>query len=365
MKKNRQDQWIENLSAYLDGEVTIQERRKLEVLLQENESLRQQLSALAKTRALLRHAPRLKAPRNFTLTAAMLPQKQGSAFWLPMMSTSSILAAVALIVTYVFNLTSFASPKMMPNYAMDTAPMAESMTTAAEVAPLEDASQKSTEPTEAPLIIQWFGNLATGKGGGGPETAILAQEAPAPASEQLAIAGEAPATAAEEPARAMDEVLLDAAAPQVLPEEGAASDMQIFAAEAPTDITAEQPAAPLSEGIPLPTASAMSNEQPALLQAEATSDVLTFPAPMATTIPESRQLETAPLLQNPILGIAPAEEQGRIIQDTAENIPAPAFPIDSESQKTSIGILVLRASLLLVSLFTGIIAILLRYRQGR
>lgn len=359
MTKIRQDQWIESLSAYLDGELSIPERRKLEVMLHENESFLQQLNALEKTRALLRHAPRVKVPHNFTLTAAMLPNKQPNTFWLPMMSTSSVLAAVVLIITYVFNFATLASPKMIENLAMDTAPMAESMAASAEVAPQDAASEKSTAPTESPMIIQWFGNMATGKGGGGggdpvPQSAIMAQEAPAAADAASAMASE--------------ETLIEPAMTEIVPED-AAPETQMFAAEAPAANPVEEPDLSQSREIPLDAAAALPTGQSAPLlseatQTEAAAEGQPLTRPTATGIPEARSLESETPLQNPILGIAPMEEQGEIIVDTSEDLPVPAMPFEAESQDSTSGILILRGALLFISLLSGTIAIFLSRGQN-
>jgi len=59
----------ELLSAYLDGELNARDRARLENRLQTSTDLRSALDDLQRTRALLRTQPRLRAPRNFTLTA--------------------------------------------------------------------------------------------------------------------------------------------------------------------------------------------------------------------------------------------------------------------------------------------------------
>jgi anti-sigma factor RsiW len=359
MIKIRQDQWIESLSAYLDGELPIPERRKLEVMLHENDILLQQLNTLEKTRALLRHAPRLKVPHNFTLTAAMLPQKQVTPFWLPLMSSSSVLAAVFLILTYVFNSPTLASPKMIENYAMDAAPMAESITASAEVAPQETASEEGAAPTEPPMIIQWFGNMAMGKGGGGgadpaPEAAILAQEAPAAAVDNSAMAEEEP--------------LMDSAMTEILPE-GITPETQMFAAEAPAPSPAEESDLSLSGETPSDATTVLPLEQstplfPEATQMEATSEGESLTIPTATAIPVARSLESETPLQNPILGIAPVEEQGEIIADASEYLPVPAMPFEEDSQDRTSGILILRGVLLFISLLSGTIAIFISRRQN-
>lgn len=60
----------ESLSAYLDGELNARDKARLENRLQTSTDLRSALDDLQHTRALLRAQPRLRAPRNFTLTAA-------------------------------------------------------------------------------------------------------------------------------------------------------------------------------------------------------------------------------------------------------------------------------------------------------
>jgi hypothetical protein len=59
---------IEQLSAYLDGELTSRQRMALEARLRTQAALRAELEQLQKTRSMLRSLPRLRAPHNFTLS---------------------------------------------------------------------------------------------------------------------------------------------------------------------------------------------------------------------------------------------------------------------------------------------------------
>lgn len=68
----------EALSAYLDGQLAQKDRQRLEGRLQSNTELRQALEELRRTRALLRSQPKLRAPRNFTLTPEMVGQRAPS-----------------------------------------------------------------------------------------------------------------------------------------------------------------------------------------------------------------------------------------------------------------------------------------------
>ncbi len=61
----------EALSAYLDNQLGAKERARLEARLQTEPALRGALEDIRQTRAVLRQAPRVRAPRNFTLTPEM------------------------------------------------------------------------------------------------------------------------------------------------------------------------------------------------------------------------------------------------------------------------------------------------------
>lgn len=69
-----QDRDYELLSAYLDDALEADERAALEARLETDAALRRELAALRQTVALIRALPTLKAPRNFTLTAAQAEQ---------------------------------------------------------------------------------------------------------------------------------------------------------------------------------------------------------------------------------------------------------------------------------------------------
>ncbi len=69
---NLTDRDTEQLSAYIDGALDESERAELEARLQTDDALRRELDALRHTVALVRDLPPLKAPRDFTLTPAML-----------------------------------------------------------------------------------------------------------------------------------------------------------------------------------------------------------------------------------------------------------------------------------------------------
>ena len=74
-EQNFSPEELELLSAYLDNMLNEVERSALEIRLAQNEALRTELEALRSTIALIKGLPTLKAPRNFTLTPAMVKGK--------------------------------------------------------------------------------------------------------------------------------------------------------------------------------------------------------------------------------------------------------------------------------------------------
>src|SRR5512139_2036512 len=100
----------EQISAYIDGQLAPGDQRKLEERLRARPELQEVLNELRQTRALLRMAPRRRAPRNFTLTPAMVgetgPKKKPALFGglFPTLSFASVIAAFALVATLLFQL---------------------------------------------------------------------------------------------------------------------------------------------------------------------------------------------------------------------------------------------------------------------
>ncbi|RMF39528.1 MAG: hypothetical protein D6755_14190 [Anaerolineae bacterium] len=93
---------LETLSAYLDGVLSPKERARLEARLEDDAALREELESLRRTRAVLRAAPRVRAPRNFTLTPEMVSPPISFFAWLrPTMQWGAAMAMVLLLLTFV------------------------------------------------------------------------------------------------------------------------------------------------------------------------------------------------------------------------------------------------------------------------
>lgn len=141
----------ETLSTYLDGQLSEAEKRHVQDLIALRPELKQGLEDLRRTQAVLRAAPRRRAPRNFTLSAEMA-QKARPRFrwgWTPSFSFASAMAAVLLVLSFFFRVNlaqiSFLSP------LASQAPIA--------------SSQENASGSNPPIIV-W--NSPGMGGGGGP-----------------------------------------------------------------------------------------------------------------------------------------------------------------------------------------------------
>lgn len=99
----------EDLSSYLDGQLTLKERARLESQLESNPDLRSALEDLRRTRAVLRSQRMLRAPRNFTLSPEMAGIREGvrpypNAY--PVLRLASVMATIFFLVMFVGDLAT-------------------------------------------------------------------------------------------------------------------------------------------------------------------------------------------------------------------------------------------------------------------
>lgn len=106
MSAERNANDIELISTYLDGQLTGAERLAFENRLQNDSDLRRQVAEMRQTVALLKALPTLTAPRNFTLTPAMVRAKQPPR---RITYTFSMLSAAAAILMIVVGFTLFST----------------------------------------------------------------------------------------------------------------------------------------------------------------------------------------------------------------------------------------------------------------
>ncbi len=189
MKTQITDREWDALSAYLDGELNARERARLEARLQASVDLRVALDELRRTRTLLRSAPRIRAPRNFTISA------KTAAAWQPLQSTrrlAPVFGMVSAFASFLFVMVflgefllarpmsaSFLPAASAPEAEEQTAQQYEALTTEAvpEVAPLDQAAAEEAAATEQPAEVADMTAKAM------PSPSLEGGEIPAPAVE--------------------------------------------------------------------------------------------------------------------------------------------------------------------------------------
>lgn len=103
MKQTTTFRDAERISAYLDGQLSEAEARRLSARLESDPELASVAQALRQARGLLRQAPRRRAPRNFTLTSNMAGLKPPAPRAVPFMRMASAFAAALLFLTFAVN----------------------------------------------------------------------------------------------------------------------------------------------------------------------------------------------------------------------------------------------------------------------
>ena len=202
--RHKKNQDLNLLSAYLDHALREPEQKRLETRLAQDPELRERLENLRRTKQLIGFLPRLKAPRNFTLTPQMVTVRKPRQPLFVTLRYATTIAAVLLVALFsVEGITN------LPKASMAEAPNAME----------ESARTFDMETTPEPLII-WGGQEAAvsgvgggkGSGGGGEAgsfiTEELTMEADPDVEEETAASVEVPA-----------EITIDEVIPPEIPEE--------------------------------------------------------------------------------------------------------------------------------------------------
>ena len=129
-------EWI-LLSSYLDGELNLAEKAQVENLIQARSEIASAYQSLKQTRAVLRAAPRKRVPHNFTLTPDMLPQPFRIPRIVPVLRFSSLVAALVAVFLFVNQLVPGLAPAMAPATALKS--------------PDQSFSAMEAQDTQAPL----------------------------------------------------------------------------------------------------------------------------------------------------------------------------------------------------------------------
>ncbi|MGD0005209.1 MAG: hypothetical protein ABSE06_13375 [Anaerolineaceae bacterium] len=314
MKTQLSPQDWQQLSAYLDGQLSTTEEERLETRLHTQTSLRDGLEEIRQTRTVLRSVPRRKVPHNFFLTRAMVAeQAKRRSVWFPVLGFTSLVSLMVLVaVSLLFQFQTSAAPAPV---AMQAARSDQS---------------RATLSTSQPMIIQW-GNGGVGSGGGG--SGAVPQVANPPAATNELGGGQ--------PQAPQNNSLMNG---QATPEAG------VEAAPAVTEAAVPRIAVP-NTGAPAETPAAIS--QPALA-APTEAPVAVENTPTAGTSVQEKQVPNQAEGPVNIFGIAPTQEQG-LIQSTppaTENYQAPGAPANL--------LPFIQAGLIILAVTAGLLAFLLR-----
>jgi anti-sigma factor RsiW len=165
---------VEQLSAFLDGQLSPLEAARLEARLSVDASLRKVLDDLRVARGLLRRTPRLRAPRNFTLNPMNARVRAPQPRAVPFLRYAGALASLLFVFTVALNTLGPSLRQSLasaPPYGFgmgggvgggpaESGPVAEPATTMEAMmaapeapmqeAPTEDAFAKTAPPAEAP-----------------------------------------------------------------------------------------------------------------------------------------------------------------------------------------------------------------------
>ena len=146
------------ISAYLDGESSVAQKADVEKRLQTNLEFKHAIDELAYTKRVLAAMPRVRAPRNFTLTPDRVKKTAKIPRFQPVWGMVSAFSTLILLVI-------FASTRLLPVASPMRAAAPAMATEAADNA--FSAEKIASEITSTPMIILWNPPRAYGMGGGG------------------------------------------------------------------------------------------------------------------------------------------------------------------------------------------------------
>ncbi|MCJ7658985.1 MAG: hypothetical protein MUO67_07530 [Anaerolineales bacterium] len=95
MKNQIKSRDWEALSTYLDGQLSNREHTRLEARLKSDPDLQSALEDLRQTRSVIRSLPKLRVPRNFSLTPEMVGIKRDTTRFIPGTRSQEVALPVA------------------------------------------------------------------------------------------------------------------------------------------------------------------------------------------------------------------------------------------------------------------------------
>lgn len=110
MKNQIKSRDWEALSTYLDGQLSNREHTGLETRLKSDPDLQSALEDLRQTRSVIRSLPKLRVPRNFSLTPEMVGIKRDTTRFIPVLRLASVLAMVLLAFVFIGDFMLLSAP---------------------------------------------------------------------------------------------------------------------------------------------------------------------------------------------------------------------------------------------------------------
>ena len=163
---------IEQLSAYLDGELSQAQKTRLVARIVKEPDLARAMEEMRQVRALVQQTPRRKAPRNFTLTPKMAGIRPPVPRLVPALSWASAVAMILFLCTLSFNFIAqggflAAAPQAADRFnGAAPATMAPAMAAPATAAPATAAPVPVGTPTPGPSLIVPAATTVAPAGGG-------------------------------------------------------------------------------------------------------------------------------------------------------------------------------------------------------
>jgi hypothetical protein len=142
----------EILSAYLDGQLSPRENARLEARLQADDEMNNSLEQLRRTRVVLRSLPKVRSPRNYTLSASRVRVRPIIPKIYPAFRLAS---AMAMLLFALVVIGDFLSPGLQRLYAPQTsAKVYETQVSLLEMAPAPTQAQAIAAPLPEPTQDQ-------------------------------------------------------------------------------------------------------------------------------------------------------------------------------------------------------------------
>jgi hypothetical protein len=182
MNERQRAKELEQLSAYLDGQLNETEKKQIETRLAQEPDLREAYEGLRKTKLLFSRIRRVRAPRSFALTPEMVKARKPKRSFTVSLRWATSLAAILLVVVFGAEVI-FSNPFMARSAEPAAEVYLESIETEADLADADNAA--STKAAEPDPLILWGApsqsggardGEAFGMGGGGGD--IVEESAP-------------------------------------------------------------------------------------------------------------------------------------------------------------------------------------------